>query len=52
MVEVVKVPRAVALYAEQRAQQEFLKPTEVIRSLMTRGMFADQLERSRKQGSK
>jgi hypothetical protein len=45
----VKVPRQVAEYAQQRARQEYLKPSEVVRSLMTRGMFADQMERSRQQ---
>ena len=43
----VKVPRQVAEYAQQLAKQEFLKPSEVVRSLMTRGMFADQMQRSR-----
>ena len=41
----VRVPQQVARYAEQRARQEYLKASEVVRALMTRGMFADQLER-------
>ena len=45
----VKVPRQVQLYAQERAKCEFLKPSEVIRSLMTRGMFADQMERTRRE---
>lgn len=44
----VKVPRQIAEYAQQRARHEFLKPSEVVRSLMLRGMFADQLEESRR----
>jgi hypothetical protein len=46
----VRVPRQVQLYAQDRARREFLKPSEVVRSLMTRGMFADQLEESRRRG--
>ena len=48
MMTVIKVPRQIAEYAEERARREFLKPSEVVRSLMLRGMLGDQLEESRR----
>jgi hypothetical protein len=37
----------VALFAEEVAQREFLKPSEVVRSFMQRGMLQYQTERAR-----
>jgi hypothetical protein len=49
VVTVVKVPKSVALYAERRAREDFLPPSQVIRSLMQRGMFVEQTERGNRQ---
>ena len=52
MVEVVKVPKSVALYAEEKGKQEFLPPSQIIRSLMQKGMFVEQAERSKRDENK
>ena len=52
MVEVVKVPKSVAIYAEEKGKQEFLPPSQIIRSLMQKGMFAEQAERSKRDENK
>lgn len=46
----VRVPRQVQLYAQDRARREFLKPSEVVRSLMLQAMLAHQLNASKRQG--
>ena len=40
-----KVPEVVAKYAGEIAQREYLRPSDVVRSLMLRGMLARQLDR-------
>ena len=52
MVTVVKVPKSVAVFADELAREEFLPPSQVIRSLMQRGMYAYQVERRRREASK
>lgn len=44
----VRVPRQVQLYAQDRARREFLKPSEVVRSLMLQGMLQHQLNASKR----
>ena len=48
MVTVVKVRKSVAVFADELAREEFLPPSQVIRSLMQRGMYAYQMERRRR----
>ena len=44
---IVRVPQPVAEFAEERAKIEFLKPCEVVRSIMRRGLVELQAERER-----
>jgi hypothetical protein len=46
---IVRVPPAVADYAEEAAKLEFLKPSEVVRAIMRQGMLEHQAERRRRQ---
>ena len=38
MIEVVKVPKHVAAWAEEESKREFLPPSQIVRSLMQRGL--------------
>jgi hypothetical protein len=44
---IVRVPPAIAAYAEVAAKEEFLKGYEIVRSIMNRGMLQHQTERER-----
>jgi hypothetical protein len=44
---IVRVPPAIAAYAEVVAKEEFLKGYEIVRSIMHRGMLQHQAERER-----
>ena len=44
---IVRVPPAIAEYADEVAKQEFLKGYEIVRSIMHRGMIAHRTERER-----
>ena len=44
-----KVPLQVARYAGEIAEREMLRPSDVVRSLMIRGMLARQLDEAKRQ---
>ncbi len=46
-----KVPEVVAKYAGEIAQREYLRPSDVVRSLMLRGMLARQLDEAKQRQS-
>ena len=43
-----KVPPQVARYAGEIAEREYLRPSDVVRSFMTRGMLQYQTEEARR----
>ena len=47
-----KVPKFVARYAGEIAEREYLRPSDVVRSLMLRGMLARQTDEAKRRESK
>ena len=52
MIDVVKVPKIVAEYAEGKGKQEFLPASQIVRSLMQKGMLYEQAERRKRDDQK
>jgi hypothetical protein len=48
----VKVPDPVARYAGEIAQREYLRSSDVVRSLMLRGMLQHQMDEAKRRDAK
>jgi excinuclease UvrABC nuclease subunit len=47
-IETVKVPSEVAVYAAEQAQRHYLRPADIVRSIMMRGLLAHQLDETKR----